>query len=118
MIRDGGICCMCSAKADEINHRLNRGAGGRKSLNRLDNACALCRYHNRVIESDSVEGRNARDLGVKLREGDSYQTPLWSPFFQRWLILYDTHSTITEHRDPRVRPDLPELSPAGGVAYP
>lgn len=119
MLRDGGICVICGRQADEVNHRNNRGHGGRLSLNRLDNGCALCRFHNWAIESDPVEAQNARDLGVKLRDGDSYQTPMWSPFYGRWLILYDTHCVITEYADRHVRPDLLlAADESGGVVSP
>lgn len=81
--RDGGLCCMCGAQATEANHRLNRGMGGRPSLDILENGCALCHDCNRRIESDADYAARARALGVKLRDGDDPRRMSWlSPFYR------------------------------------
>lgn len=81
--RDGGLCCMCGGWADEANHRLNRGMGGRLSLNHYANGCAICHDCNGRIESDPEYAELARQRGVKLREGDDPRLIGWlSPFYR------------------------------------
>lgn len=107
LLRDGGKCCLCGRNADTANHRMNRGAGGRPSLNRIDNGCAICWRCNDLIERDAVARADAIHLGVKLPEGASFQTPLWSPFFGMWLVLWITHTDLTGNRDKTTRPETP-----------
>lgn len=80
--RDGGKCTMCGAPADEANHRLNRGMGGRPSLNILENGCAICHACNGRIESDAEYAERARRRGVKLTDGQDPRAESWlSPFY-------------------------------------
>lgn len=80
--RDGGKCCLCGQPAEVANHRLNRGMGGRPSLNILENGCALCWACNDLIERDADAAARARRLGVKLEEGqDPRAVPWLSPFY-------------------------------------
>jgi len=80
--RDGGMCCMCGATATDANHRLNRGMGGRPSLDIIENGCAICFVCNSLIESDAEERARAIKLGVKLEEGDDPREKSWlSPFY-------------------------------------
>lgn len=82
LFRDGFKCCLCGGVAEVAHHRINRGMGGRPSLNRLSNGCALCNRCNVDAESvDEVQAR-AYALGVKLREGDNpAEVPYISPFY-------------------------------------
>lgn len=80
--RDGGKCCLCGGKAEVANHRINRGMGGRPSLNILSNACALCHTCNDAIERDAELRRRALALGIKLLDGMTpAHEPYLSPFF-------------------------------------
>ena len=113
LLRDGGICAMtgshkqCTGRADVVNHRLNRGAGGSKLRNGLSNGCAICHTCNGLIESDSRLAEIARARGVKLREGDTpADTPIWSPFFQQWCSLGDNALRLTGFNDLKTRPPL------------
>lgn len=82
LFRDGGKCCLCGGVAEVANHRINRGMGGRNSLNRLSNACALCHICNGLIESDASAATLARTRGIKLDDGtDPAATPYLSPFY-------------------------------------
>jgi hypothetical protein len=81
--RDGGKCCMCGRPAEVANHRLNRGMGGRRSLNILENGCALCWACNDLIERDPDLAAKARELGVKLTDGQDPRAESWlSPFYR------------------------------------
>ena len=94
-MRDGGRCVLCGAKSTEANHRLNRGIGGRPSLNTTANGCALCTTCNRGIEADPLYAEFARYRGVKLREGDDPEgTPYWSPFFRLWIQPVAEHAEL------------------------
>jgi hypothetical protein len=119
LLRDGGICAVCGRKADTANHRKNRGAGGRPSLNTLDNGCAICHYCNDLIEQDSVAAADARALGAKLSDSEPLTTPLWSRFYVQWIILYPYHCVLTGLTDKANRPDdqLPLYTP-DAVAFP
>lgn len=80
--RDGGKCCLCGQPAEVAHHRLNRGMGGRPSLNILENGCALCHDCNGLIERDADAAARARRLGVKLEEGQDPRAESWlSPFY-------------------------------------
>lgn len=82
LFRDGYRCCLCGRRAEVANHRINRGMGGRRSLNRLSNGCALCHECNGLIESDAAAARRARELGVKLSDGqDPARISYVSPFY-------------------------------------
>lgn len=81
--RDGGRCCMCGGVATEANHRINRGMGGRRSLNVYANGCALCHDCNRRIEADADYRAIAIERGVKLLDGqDPAAEPWLSPFYR------------------------------------
>lgn len=68
--RDGRVCAWhgqeCGTETLVPHHRVNRGQGGRPSLNRLSNLVWLCSHLNGLIEADSEWADLARDRGVKL----------------------------------------------------
>src|SRR5690554_6182181 len=68
--RDGLVCAWhgpeCGTETLVPHHRVNRGMGGRRSLNRLSNLVWLCSIVNGLIESDPEWADRARNLGVKL----------------------------------------------------
>lgn len=72
--RDGKVCAWhgssCGTETLVPHHRVNRGSGGRRSLNRLSNLVWLCSVVNGLIESDSEWAERARNLGIKLSGHD------------------------------------------------
>lgn len=69
--RDGHRCVWhwegaCDAETLVPHHRVNRGMGGRRSLNRLSNLVWLCSAVNGLIESDPEWADSARKRGIKL----------------------------------------------------
>lgn len=96
LLRDGWVCGMgCGARATQVNHRGNRGAGGSRTSNRLANACAICADCNFRLEYDAVAARKGRELGVKIsRYDDPESTPFYSPFFGMWAHLHDDGMTF------------------------
>lgn len=112
LLRDGNICAMtgshewCTGRAEVVNHRLNRGAGGSKLRNGLSNGCAICHTCNGLIESDARLAAVARARGVKLRQGEEpADCPIWSPFFHQWVMLSDNALTLTGDINVHARPD-------------
>lgn len=103
--RDGGVCLMwgsnpqCRYEADTVNHRINRGAGGSRSLNVLVNGCAICSVCNGLIESDSELAAVARERGVKVRSSHNADrdlvtlrlTPLMHPVWGLYRLSIDGH---------------------------
>jgi hypothetical protein len=101
LMRDGEMCALanilpdCTGRASTANHRLNRGAGGSKLRNGLANACAICDHCNYLIEHDGSAAHEARQRGVKLREGDDPATvPMWSPFYRQMVQPGDEHMDL------------------------
>lgn len=122
LFREGWVCAMgCGNRANVVNHRANRGAGGHRASNRLANACALCHACNDRIESDAVAARKARELGVKLsRYDDPEQVPFYSPMFGEWVHLHDdglTFDVDPDEVDDHLRSlheEAPRVTSAGG----
>lgn len=104
--RDGELCCMCGHRAEEANHRINRGMGGRPSLNVLSNGCALCHECNGRIESDAEYAAIARQRGVKLDDGaDPRAVPYLSPFYRLPVYPRDDGDLTFDPPGYRVNPE-------------
>ena len=86
--RDDGQCWHCGeTEAISIQHRANRGMGGSKLRDRLDNLMVLCSAMNLAIESDSVQAGYARDYGWKLNSWDDYSKPVFDNQRSKWFNL-------------------------------
>ena len=106
MFRDFELCPMCYSKAETVNHRANRGAGGFKAANTLSNACAICHRCNGLIESDAEFAELARRRGVKLSKYDDPETaPYFHPMFRLWVLL-EPSGDYTFTDPPAVLPGL------------
>ena len=98
--RDGG-CVHCGAIETAVpQHRINRGMGGSKLLNRPSNIIALCAEMNGLIESDATQAQLARHYGWKL---DSWNDPEFYAVYYategRWYYLddfYDRQLQLSE----------------------
>jgi len=88
--RDDGICWHCGTTENlQIHHRINRGMGGSKLLDRGSNLILLCAEFNYKIESDLTAARRARKLGIKVsRHGDVLRAPIQDAI-GRWFMLDD-----------------------------
>lgn len=69
------------------HHRKNRGAGGRKSLDRIDNLILVCAIYNGEMESNSKVANLARHFGHKLRDWQDFSTPAYNSARGMWYIL-------------------------------
>ena len=104
--RDGHRCAwhwegQCDPETFSPHHRANRGAGGRKSLNRLSNLVWLCSEVNGRIESDADAAEAARKRGVKI---SSFAEPSSVP------IYHSVHGHVLLSDDGSVVPELREAS--------
>lgn len=89
--RDGG-CVHCGAVDIAVpNHRINRGMGGSKDLERPANVVVLCSIVNGWIESDPEWAAVAKKFGWKL---ESWQVPEDEPvlILGDWYLLGNDHS--------------------------
>lgn len=71
------------------HHRANRGHGGSKLLDGLQNVILVCAGYNGAMESDANVAMHARDYGHKLSRYDSPTHPLFDMTSRRWFVLDD-----------------------------
>lgn len=85
-------CLHCGKTDDTLipQHRINRGMGGSKILDRPSNIIVMCSLFNGLIESDFDRAMKAKEYGWKL---DSWEDPLTSPVYDmvagKWFLLDD-----------------------------
>lgn len=77
--RDEQLCVACGTDQDmTLQHRANRGMGGSKSRDRVENLVCMCSHHNQLLEMDAEFAQRGRRLGWKL---NSWDNPLDCPVF-------------------------------------
>lgn len=94
--RDKACPCGCGETETLVpQHRVNRGMGGSKYLDRPANIIVLCSRMNGLIESDAQAARVARQYGWKL---DRPQKPEDHAVFYRatgeWFYLSNDFQRI------------------------
>lgn len=86
--RDNHQCWHCGeVEAISLQHRMNRGMGGSKSLDRTDNLIVLCSSMNTLVESDAAVARQAKEFGWKLSSWDSFTHPVFNQNELKWYVL-------------------------------
>jgi hypothetical protein len=81
-------CYHCGATSGLVpHHRANRGAGGSKVLDTLQNVILVCSAFNQAMESDANVANWARDLGLKLSRYASPSMPVFDNWAKRWYSL-------------------------------
>jgi len=80
--RDLHCVCGCVGREDTLvpQHRINRGLGGSKVLDRPANVIVMCSLVNGRIEADSKWAAAARGYGWKLSR---WESPEDTPFYDR-----------------------------------
>jgi len=86
--RDGHACWHCGATDGlSIQHRANKGMGGSKTRDRLDNLLTFCLEGNQRMEADASFANQARDNGWKLPSWTTYDSPVWSAWQKKWFVI-------------------------------
>jgi hypothetical protein len=81
-------CWHCATESDLVpHHRANRGIGGSKVLDSLQNVILVCAEYNGAMESDANVAAQARDLGHKLSKFMSPTAPVFDEFSRKWYVL-------------------------------
>ena len=90
-------CWHCGLEEDLVpHHRINRGMGGSKLLDTLDNLMLVCGLYNGAMESDLLVARDARGWGHKLATWEVCSRPVFDCTSYRWWILLPDGSRV-EH---------------------
>jgi hypothetical protein len=80
-------------------HRINRGMGGSKTLDRPANVIVMCAEMNGRIESDQKWATLARHNGWKLSRWDSpEETPFFDCATRTWNLIDNIYNRTTTER--------------------
>lgn len=83
-------CWHCGTSQGLVpHHRANRGAGGSKLLDTLQNVILVCAVFNSEMESNAAVASWARDLGLKLSRYSSPASPVFDNYAKKWYLLDD-----------------------------
>ncbi len=99
---DRDSCCLHCGKTEAIspNHRINRGMGGSKILDRPSNIIVLCSEMNSLIESNWLYREVAIQYGWKL---ERWQIPEEAPVFDtrlwQWFRLDNDYNRVVVNKD-------------------
>jgi len=81
-------CLHCGADTElQIHHRRNRGMGGSKLIDGFDNLVRVCALLNYQMEQDPKVAEDAREKGWKLRQWDSFDSPVFDQIEAQWYQL-------------------------------
>ena len=100
LARDMHCPCGCGGREDTFvpQHRINRGMGGSRVLDRPSNVLVMCSHANGLIESDAKSAELARGYGWKLSRWESPEdTPFYDIATGEWYLIDNLyHRTITK----------------------
>jgi len=97
LARDMHCPCGCVGREDTFvpQHRVNRGMGGSKVLDRPANVIVICSSANGLIESNATWAKRARDYGWKLSR---WQEPEAEPFYDlangTWNLIDNIYNRV------------------------
>lgn len=81
-------CWHCGQESDLVpHHRANRGFGGSKVLDSLQNVILVCAQYNGDMESNADTANWARELGHKLSKFAWPAAPVFDVFTKKWYNL-------------------------------
>ena len=81
-------CWHCGEINDLVpHHRANRGMGGSKALDNLQNIILVCALYNGLMESDAAVARKARKLGHKISKFADPAELVFDEFTGEWYRL-------------------------------
>lgn len=93
-------CPHCGATNGlQTHHRANRGMGGspKRLMDRFDNLLRVCAKLNYEMESNSAVASEARDMGWKLGQWDSYSHPYFDRVAMQWYELTEDGRKLPTH---------------------
>lgn len=81
-------CWHCGTESDLVpHHRINRGMGGSKKLDTLDNLMLVCAVYNGAMESDHATASLARSWGHKLSTWQTTDQAVYDVVTGWWELL-------------------------------
>ena len=81
-------CWHCGAENDLVpHHRMNRGMGGRPSLDVLENIIMVCSQYNGEMESVAYVATQAKKWGHKLSSYEKFSKPVFDRADGLWFDL-------------------------------
>ena len=81
-------CWHCGEINDLVpHHRANRGMGGFKALDALQNVILVCAEYNGKMESDAAIANRARELGHKISKFASPAQQVFDTVTKKWYYL-------------------------------
>lgn len=93
-------CWHCGREDDLVpHHRINRGMGGSKKLDGLQNLILVCAVWNGEMESVSRAAQTARGWKHKLSVWDSVDLPVFDAYSFSWYVLMPDGSKVKESID-------------------
>ena len=101
LARDLHCVCGCVGREDTFvpQHRINRGMGGSKLLDRPANVIVMCSEMNGLIESDQAFAAMARAYGWKLSRWDSPEdTPFYDQATDTWNTIDNLYRRTTTEK--------------------
>ena len=88
-------CWHCGATDDLVpHHRKNRGMGGSKLLDGLDNLMLVCAFWNGEMESTSADAAAARGWGHKLSAWEATNWPVFDIPTSTWYTLLEDGTRV------------------------
>jgi len=81
-------CWHCGREDDLVpHHRKNRGMGGSKLLDTVENLMMVCGQYNGDMESNATVAAQARGWGHKVPVWDTTDHPVFDCSAFRWWVL-------------------------------
>ena len=98
-LRNRDTWCWHCGREDTLvpHHRMNRGMGGFKPADNLQNVILVCSAYNFLMESDPAVANEARDLGHKVGKFATPTAPVFDNYTKKWYTLWtDGTKTVTD----------------------
>lgn len=93
-------CWHCGETNDLVPHHIqNRGMGGSKIADNLQNVIRVCAEYNSEMESNATVAEQARDFGHKASKFSAPGHPILDVTKQTWFVL-EKNGTKTECEPP------------------